>query len=108
MADTPQTERPLVPKGGKLSLRCMNDDCFIGDLTITSKGGRPTRSPTCPHCTGPLDAQGDVYMPPVDASCEVAGLTQASYHAECRDLFTALGRPDLVRRLIKGLGMGPG
>ena len=69
MADAPQTERPLIPKGGKLRLTCPDDTCFIDDLTITSNGGSPTRSPTCPNCTGPLKALGDVYMPSVDASC---------------------------------------
>lgn len=96
MVDAPQTERPLIPKGGKLTLKCKNDSCFIDDLTITSKGGRPTRSPSCPHCAGPLEAHGGVFLPP-DTSC---GLELPGYHEATRDLFLAMGRPDLVQRLI--------
>ena len=64
MADAPQTEHPLIPKGGKLSLRCQNGDCFVDTLDVTTKGGRPMRSPSCPHCAGPLEAYGGVFLPP--------------------------------------------
>ena len=95
MPDAPQTERPLIPKGGKLDLKCKNDQCFVDDVQVVSRsGGRPMRSPTCPHCSGPLEAQGGVFVPAVDASL--------AYAERNRDLFLALGRGDLVRRLVEG------
>ena len=106
MADAPQTERPLIPAGGKRDLKCKNDQCFVDDVQVVSRsGGRPMLSPTCPHCTGPLEAQGSVYVPAQASSVrECACSHPAGYHEAIHDLFLAMGRPDLVRRLVGGNG----
>jgi len=48
----------------KLRLACRADDCFVGDLELTSKGGRVTRAPACPHCATPLEPLGGIDAPP--------------------------------------------
>jgi len=48
----------------KLRLACRADDCFVGDIELTSKGGRATRAPACPHCHDPLEPLGGIEAPP--------------------------------------------
>lgn len=59
----PQDQGKMIPKGGRLNLKCQNKDCWIDDIWIISKGGAPKGPPQCPSCHGPLEAQGGVYVP---------------------------------------------
>jgi len=55
-----------IAKGAKVRLACDTEECFVGDLAVTSKGGRPTRAPRCPGCEHPLRPLGEIEPPVVE------------------------------------------
>ena len=59
-------ERSHIPTGAKVRLACDREDCFVGDIAITSKGGQPRGAPRCPGCAHGLRPLGEIEPPYVD------------------------------------------
>lgn len=46
----------VIQKGARVKLACKDEDCWVGDVEVTSKGGRAwATEPGCPHCRNRLD-----------------------------------------------------